>query len=60
MPKMEHPNQDRPMSVQDDEVEHYTGLGWTLVGGGRTTAKAEAKPAAKTAAKRAVTRKSAK
>lgn len=57
MPKMTHPNQDRPLSVQDDEVAAREAQGWTLVG------KAKAEPVEKSepkTAKKAVTRKSVK
>ena len=57
MPKMTHPNQIRPLSVQEADVARYEGMGWTLVA--ETEAEPTAKPEPKTA-KKAVTRKSSK
>lgn len=56
MPKMTHPKQERPLSVQDADVDARLAEGWELVGG---TPAPTPQPAKKTAEKTAVTRKSA-
>lgn len=53
MPKMTHPKHERPLSVQDAEVDSYTAAGWSLVGAPAKPAKAEtteAKPVARKSA----------
>lgn len=56
MPKMTHPNQPRPLSVQAEDVAAHEADGWSLV----NAAPAKSDAPAKTATKKAVTRKSAK
>lgn len=57
MPKMTHPNQERPLSVLDVDVDARLAEGWELVDAPAPVKQTQA--AKKTAEKTAVTRKSA-
>jgi hypothetical protein len=62
MPKMSHPNQVRPLSVQPEDVERYLADGWTVENApnaARPQRQATKKAAEKKTGPTAVTRKSA-